>query len=65
MARSLSKVLIKYQRDEEANILRMAKDLDESSKALVRELYEPLVSTKINECFSVGRNALPILVCRK
>lgn len=49
MARCLTEALIKYQTAEEAKILSIADELDEPSKSLVRELYEPLVSTKSNE----------------
>ncbi|TDG48753.1 hypothetical protein AWZ03_004865 [Drosophila navojoa] len=45
MARCLSEALIKYQNAEEAKILSIADELDEPSKSLVRELYEPLKIT--------------------
>ncbi|XP_017856558.1 PREDICTED: telomere-binding protein cav [Drosophila arizonae] len=45
MARCLTEALIKYQTAEEAKILSIADELDEPSKSLVRELYEPLKIT--------------------
>lgn len=61
MARCLSEALIKYQTAEEAKILSIADELDEPSKSLVRELYEPLVSTKISGSIHSSQNCLPFV----
>jgi len=45
MSRCLSHFLVKYQAEEEANILEIANKLDEPEKNLVLQLYEPTVST--------------------